>query len=194
MKQLVTMATIGLLALSSCQSNEKSAQLQQQQQLHDATKEELVQAVAERDELLELLGDITTDVQEVKRLENILSASNGMSETPDRRQQIQSDINAIQQALQQRRERLAELEAKLEKSSTSNEKLRATIASLRKQIDEQSVQITSLTNNLAEAKTQVTKLSTVNDSLATTVTSVSNELEQSQAQNEDMTNAMNTVY
>lgn len=80
MKQLVTMATIGLLALSSCQSNEKSAQLQQQQQqqLHDATKEELVQAVAERDELLELLGDITTDVQEVKRLENILSASNGM--------------------------------------------------------------------------------------------------------------------
>ncbi len=194
MKQLVTMATIGLLALSSCQSNEKSAQLQQQQQLHDATKEELVQAVAERDELLELLGDITTDVQEVKRLENILSASNGMSETPDRRQQIQSDINAIQQALQQRRERLAELEAKLEKSSTSNEKLRATIASLRTQIDEQSVQITSLTNNLAEAKTQVTKLSTVNDSLATTVTSVSNELEQSQAQNEDMTNAMNTVY
>ena len=83
MKQLVTMATIGLLALSSCQSNEKSAQLQQQQQLHDATKEELVQAVAERDELLELLGDITTDVQEVKRLENILSASNGMSETPE---------------------------------------------------------------------------------------------------------------
>lgn len=194
MKQLVTVAAIGLLALSACQSNDKSAQQQQQQQLQDATKEELVQAVAERDELLELLGDITTDVQEVKRLENVLSASNGMSETPDRRQQIQNDIAAIQQALQQRRERLAELEAKLEKSNTSNEKLRATIASLRQQIDDQSVQIANLTNNLAEAKTQVTQLTTANDSLSTTVTNVSNELEQSEAKNQDMTNQMNTVY
>ncbi|MDE5930826.1 MAG: hypothetical protein K2H03_10125, partial [Muribaculaceae bacterium] len=194
MKQLVTVAAIGLLALSACQSNDKSAQQQQQQQLHDATKEELVQAVAERDELLELLGDITTDVQEVKRLENVLSASNGMSETPDRRQQIQSDIAAIQQALQQRRERLAELEAKLEKSNTSNEKLRATIASLRKQIDDQTVQISTLTNNLAEAKSQVSQLTTVKDSLTTTVTNVSSELEETQAKNADMTNEMNTVY
>lgn len=193
MKQLATVAAIGLLALSACQSNEKPAQ-EQQQKLHDATKEELVQAVAERDELLELLGDNTTDVQEVKRLENVLSASNGMSETPDRRQQVQNDIAAIQQALQQRRERLAELEAKLEKSNTSNEKLRSTIAALRKQIDDQSVQITSLTNNLAEAKTQVTQLTTVNDSLATTVSNVSSELEETQAKNVDMTNEMNTVY
>lgn len=195
MKQFATIATIGLLALTACQNNDKAAQeQQQQQQLYDATKEELVQAVAERDELLSLLSDINTDVQEVKRLENILSASNNLGDTPDRRQQIQSDIAAIQQALQQRRERLAQLEAKLEKSNTSNENLRATIASLRKQIDEQTVEIANLNNNLAQARTEVSRLSNVNDSLSTTVSDVSNELEQSQAKNADMTNQLNTVY
>lgn len=196
MKQIATIATIGLLALTACQSNDKAAQQeqQQQQQLYDATKEELVQAVAERDELLSLLGDINTDVQEVKRLENILSASNNLGETPDRRQQIQSDIAAIQQALQQRRERLAHLEAKLEKSSTANEKLRATIASMRKQIDEQTVEIANLNNNLAQARTEVSRLSNANDSLTSTVSDVSNELEQTQAKNADITNQMNTVY
>lgn len=195
MKKILTLSLLTVMALSACQEKkEQQTQTQQQQQLQDATKEELIQAVTERDELLELMGDITNDVAEVKRLENIMTATDGMQETQDQRVQIQKDITAIQQALQQRRERLSELEAKLSKSTTTNQKLTATIDQLRRQIDEQTGEISRLNASLAVTQSQVAQLTTVNDSLATTVTNVTGELEDAQATNVELTNELNKVY
>lgn len=182
-------------ALSSCQKKDNAVQVQQKQQeeLQQATKDELIQAVAERDELISLLGDINTDIQEVKRLENVLAA-NPEGETSDQRRQIKSDIASIRQTLESRRVRLAELEARLQKSNTANETLRNTITTLREQIDLQSAEIQRLTGMLAESQQQVAQLNTANDSLSQTVTAVTDQRDAERQANAQLTQEMNTVY
>lgn len=182
-------------ALSSCQKKDNAAVVQQKQQeeLQQATKDELIQAVAERDELISLLGDINSDVQEVKRLENVLATAPG-GETGDQRRQLQSDIAAIRQTLESRRMKLAELEARLQKSNTANETLRNTITTLRSQLDQQAAEIQRLNGMLAESQMQVQQLNTANDSLAQTVTAVTDQRDAERQANTQLTNEMNTVY
>lgn len=193
MKKLFTAAVVALVALTGCQNSEEADKQAQQQKLQEATKEELIKAVAERDELLSLLGDISTDVQEMRRLEQLMMVNDG-NETPDRRQQLRNDLAVIQQALQNRRERLAELEAKLRTSNTANQRLHNTITQLRAQLDEQSHEIERLNGRLAQARSEVSRLNEANDSLATAVDVTAGERDAAIDSNVALTNELNTVY
>ena len=62
---------------------------------------------------------------------------------------------AIQQALQQRRERLEQLEAKLKNEGNTNATLQKTIQNLKNQIAEQQTEISTLTNKLAEGNVKI---------------------------------------
>ena len=190
MKKIVTLALVGMLVLSGCTDKKKEEAAQQQA---DASRAELVAAVADRDQLLGLVNEISTGMEEIKKLENILSVSGG-SETPGQREQIKADIAAIQKTLQERREKLAELEAKLATSSKSNSSLKQTIASLRTQIDSQTEEITTLRASLDDAKTQIGTLDAKVDSLNTTVTEVTAQRDSTDQQNVELANELNLCY
>ncbi len=193
MKKIITLALTALLIASSSCSNKKEEELRQQQALNEATNEELRSAVADRDQLLGLVNEISSGMDQIKQLENIL-AVNASNETPGQRDQIIADIAAIQQTLTQRRERLAELEKKLNSSSLTNSNLKKTISQLQGQIDSQTREIETLRGNLDEAKVHIEKLNTQVDSLSTTVTTVVAERDSTDNANAELANELNTCY
>ena len=105
-----------------------------------------------------------------------------------------ADIAAIQQALKERRERLAELESKFKQSNINNKQLRSTIQNLTAQIDAQAAEISSLQNKLSSAHEQISKLDAKVDSLNTTVGDVTAQRDSIGTQNEKLTNELNTCY
>ena len=76
-----------------------------------------------------------------------------------KRQQIRNDMAAIQATLQQRRERLDELEKKLKTTNSNNTTLGKTIESLKSQIADQENTIGTLRENLSKANIQIADLS-----------------------------------
>ena len=171
MKQFITLGLIVAVGLTACDSGKSKKA--EEEVLAQATREELATAVADRDQLLSLVNEINQGMDQIKQLENILTVSNNIpGETTTQREQIQSDIAAIQKALQDRREKLAELENKLANSNQNNNTLRKTITSLRAQIDSDAVV----------------------DSLNTTVSSVTDERNIAQEESVNLANELNTCY
>lgn len=194
MKKIVTLALTALLiASSSCSNKKQEEELRQQQALNEATTEELRSAIADRDQLIGLVNEISTGMDQIKQLENILTVS-GKNETPGQRDQILADIAAIQATLTQRRERLAELEKKLNSSNLTNTNLKKTIAQLQGQIDSQTREIETLRANLDEAKASISSLSGQVDSLHSTVNTVVAQRDSTDNANVELTNELNTCY
>lgn len=189
------LAGLGIaLLLGACAKEDQSEQ-EHKQAIADASKVELQNAVADRDQLFLLVNEISQGMDQIKALENILTvnaSSNG--ETASQRERIQADIAAIQKALQERREKLAELEKKLNNSTLTNNNLRNTIATLRGQIDSQSSEIETLKGSLNEATARIGELNTAVDSLNTEVSTVMAQKDEAEQQSVDLANELNTCY
>lgn len=193
MKKILILCLSGALLLTACDSKQKEEQLRQQQAINEATREELQTAVEDRDQLLGLVNEISSSMEQIKQLENILTV-NGGSETPGQRDQIRADIAAIQETLVQRRQQLEDLEKKLSRSNITNNGLQQTITSLRGQIDSQSKEITSLRASLDDAKSRIGALDAEVDSLSTTVTNVTAQRDSVDKSNVELANELNTCY
>lgn len=194
MKKTLLAGLGALLALSACNQKNETEEAHKQA-IADASKVELQNAVADRDQLFLLVNEISQGMDQIKDLENILTVNaNAGGETPSQREQIQADIASIQKALQERREKLAELEKKLNSSTLTNNNLRSTIATLRNQIDTQSNEIESLKTNLTAAKARIGELNTAVDSLNTTVTTVTAQKDEAEQQSVDLANELNTCF
>jgi len=194
MKKLFLLALAVVSVMTAC-NNRENTDAEAQQALQQANADELRDAVADRDSLLSLVNDISAGMDQIKRLENILTVSNGaVSETSSQRSQIRADIAAIQQTLEQRREQLAALETRLNKSNLSNSKLRKTIETLRGQIDSQAAEIETLRTNLDEANARIGSLNQAVDSLNQTVDTVSSQRDAALQESEELANELNICY
>lgn len=193
MKKFIILFFAAAAMLQSCGKTEDEQQQADQEAINEATRQELADAVSDRDQLLTLVNEISQDMNQIKQLENILSVS-GTTETADQRDQIRADIAAIQQTLQQRRERLDDLERRLNNSNLTNSNLQTTVRTLREQIESQTEEISQLRGNLDEARTQIGALDAQVDSLHETVTNVTAELDSTTTVNQSLTTALNTCY
>lgn len=105
------------------------------------------------------------------------------------------------EALQERRQRLAELEKKLEAAGGENSTLKRTISNLKAQIADQTTEIATLTNQLASANIKIEELTTTVNDLNANVDSlrgnVAAEEAAKKAAEEEATaaiNELNTCY
>lgn len=159
------------------------------------TSDSLRVALANQDSLLSLMNDVAEGMSQIKQMENILSSTGSLTaESNDRRQQIRNDMLVIQQTLQMRRDRLAELEKKLQGSSANNSTLQKSIQTLKKQIADQEGTIETLRQDLANANIHIEKLTANVDSLNTQVASVTAAKEQVEQVASDLNNELNTCY
>lgn len=160
-----------------------------------AQRDSLQEALANQDSLLVLVSEISAGMDEIKSLENILaSTTNLTAETTDRRQKIKDDMMAIQNELNQRRQRLAELEGRLNQSNANNANLRRAISTLKGQIAEQVSTIESLRGDLASANIYIDKLTQSNDSLNATVETTLEQKNVLEEEKTALTNELNTCY
>lgn len=188
----IAILAAAVATLGSC-SDKKEQQLKEAQELNNATREQLATAVADRDQLLQLMNDISDDMQKIKQIEGVMSNPE-VAETPDRQAQLRKDFTALQQTLQDRRERLAELEKKLNDSNITSSNLKKTIQTLRQQIDDQANEISTLRASLGQARERIGQLDAAVDSLNTTVTEVTAARDQAQEENTNLTNELNLCY
>ncbi len=192
---IVAILAISAIGFVSCDSSKlKDAEAQNQQ-----LKEELSETLATRDSMYMLINDISDGMNQIKELEKIISTpSNLQGDSESRKNQIRNDMIAIQNALQIRRERLEQLEARLKSNDAEMSK---TIKNLKAQIAEQQTEIATLTNKLAAANIQIEELSSTVSNLTGTVDTLNSSLaseRQSKADAEkaaqEYANELNTCY
>ena len=158
------------------------------------TSDSLQIALANQDSLLVLMNDISEGMMQIKSIENILNTPGVNGEAKSRRQQLVNDMQAIESALSERRQRLEELEKKLNASNSNNAVLQRSIATLKEQLATQETTINGLRDDLAKANIQIGQLTQSVDSLSNTVTAVTVAKEAVEQANTNLTNEMNTVY
>lgn len=164
MKKLLILSAVIACALTACNGKGDSDALAADSTPDVSTVE------GQRDSLMTLIGDISDNILEVNRMENILVA--GSYETPDKKQELMDNIAALRQTLAERRKALEELEAKLKKSNGYTAKLKKTIESQKQLIEEQSRKIEQLEVQLGEARQQIAGLNESVDSLSSQVSDV----------------------
>ncbi len=191
MKKIISILTVALVCLTAC-DNGKLKQAEEKNLQLDSSLQE---AKANQDSLLVLLNDITDGMNQIKDLEKILSNTNDLSaESKTRKEQIRNDMAAIQQALQDRRLRLEELENKLKNSQQYSSTLKKTVENLKAEIANQEATISTLRNDLAAAKIQVDQLTIRVDSLNSTVDSVTVEKQRAEEDMKIVTDELNVCY
>ncbi|MCC8072488.1 MAG: hypothetical protein LIO90_11920 [Bacteroidales bacterium] len=194
MKRIIPVAILSVMILAGCGQEEKKKLAASEEQNAELTSE-LQATLATQDSLFALINDITDGMNQIKELEHIISTPSGIAgENESRKAQLRNDMVAIQQALQQRRERLAQLEAQVKKSNGENSTLLRTIDNLKAQIADQETEITSLTNELAAANVKIANLNSAVDSLSTSVASEKIEREQAEQQAAALNQELNTCY
>ncbi|MCM1028712.1 MAG: hypothetical protein NC342_05870 [Pseudoflavonifractor sp.] len=189
---IAAIAAAAILPLSSCGDKEK---LQKSEATNDMLNAHLQETLATQDSLFVLINEITEGMTQIKEIERIVTTPGTLtSESPSRKEQLKSDMMALQQALQARRERLEELEKQLAESSGQNKTLLTTISNLKAQIAEQQTEITTLNNQLAEAGIKITALGTQVDSLSNVVNEVTESRDLAEQEAEQIANELNTCY
>ena len=189
---------IGLAIMPACQrSNRLEEEAMRQDSINAALQDSINTANAEKDSLMQLMGDIADGMQQIKELEDIVSVNNLNGETPNRKKQLRDDIVLIQQSINKHKQRLEELEKRLKQSTNYNSSMQKSIANLKSQLDEQQKTIDNLTEQLAAAHVQIKNLNQSVDSLNTVNKNVTKEKEAAQQESKQLTNEvtnLNTCY
>ncbi len=189
---------IVMAVLPACQrSNQQQDEVSRQDSINAALQDSIATANAEKDSLMELMGDIADGMAQIKELEDIVSVNNLSGETPDRKKQLRDDIVLIQQSINKHKDRLNELEKRLKQSTNYNASMQRSIANLKAQLEDQQKTINGLTEQLAAAHIQIKNLNQSVDSLNTVNKAVTKEKEAAQQESKQLTaevDNLNTCY
>lgn len=163
--------------------------------LIEASRRELATAVAERDQLLALVTEISSSMDRIKHLENMLTLTRtAPDENKTQRAIIMDDITLVRATLRERREKLSELESQLRQSTLYTEELQATINALRHLINTQAAELESLLSRLSAASERIDSLSSTVDSLSTSVMLTASELDSANRTSAMLADELNTCY
>ena len=185
---------IGMAIMPACQrSNQLEQDAMRQDSINAVLQDSINTANAEKDSLMELMGDIADGMAQIKEIQDIVSVNNLNGETPDRKKQLRDDIVLIQESLNKHKKRLADLEKRLKQSTNYNESMQKSIANLKAQLEDQQKTINSLTEQLAAAHIQIKNLNQSVDSLNTVNKAVVKEKEAAQEESKQLTNEVNNL-
>ncbi len=181
-----------LMLLGACGDGKTASP--QAESLEDASKQELVSALEERDRLLAIVKEISETMEEIKRLEGALTVGDANPDERARRQRLPAEIAVVKRRLAERRRQLAELEEQLKNSTLYTDDLQAIVATMRRQIDLQSTEINSLQPRLLSAGERIDSLSSAVDSLNQSVGQLTEQKASAVEMSERLSNEMNTCY
>ena len=189
---------VGLAVMPACQrTNQLEQEAMRQDSINAALQDSINTANAEKDSLMQLMGDIADGMQQIKELEDIVSVNNLNGETPDRKKQLRDDIVIIQQSINKHKQRLADLERRLKQSTNYNATMQKSIDNLKAQLEDQQKTINGLTEQLAAAHIQIKNLNQSVDSLNTVTKNVTREKEAAVQETKQLTHEvdnLNTCY
>lgn len=159
MKQLFYLLLAAVMTLPSCVSKQVALEAESQ-------RDSLAQVVRTKDSLIETvfadINAISDNLARIKARENIITAVDpeGIRRPLD---QINSDIAAIDELMQENRERLAGMERTAKQLRQANVRIKSLehlISDLNGQLDEKNSEISQLRTRVAEMSVEVEELET----------------------------------
>ena len=192
---LISLLFVVLLA-TSC-NVERSEKYQALLAERDSLYTEAVASKGGFDQALNTINEIEAALEAVRAQENIIMMDNQEGNT----NKAVTEINAIQQTLQENRQKIEKLEKQLAEQGATSKALNQTVNRLKKQLEEKDTYISSLKDELqqsreqiAELNEQVTDLNNNISELSTNldVMAVQNAAQQATIENQDA--MLNTVW
>jgi len=146
-------------------------------------------------EFVSTFNEIEANLDSIKQVEKVIDKSAKAGEVKgSRKEQIKSDIKYIYDLQQKNRKMVAELSAKLSKTSKHAAQLQKMIDNLNASISEKDVQIAQMTDELGKLNIQVKDLNVKVTDLNTNVDNLSADNAKKQADIDAKTEALNTAY
>ncbi len=176
----IVCASCALFLATSC-NVERSDKYQALLAERDSLYTEAVASKGGFDQALNTINEIENALESVRAQENIIMMENQEGNT----NKAVSEINAIQQTLQENRQKIEKLEKQLAEQGATSKALNQTVSRLKKQLEEKDTYIASLKDELQQSKQQIADLSEQVSDLNQNI----NELNQ----NLDVMNVQNAV-
>ena len=146
-------------------------------------------------EFVSTFNEIEANLDSIKQVEQVIDKSAKAGEVKgSRKEQIKSDIKYIYDLQQKNRKMVAELSAKLSKTSKHAAQLQKMIDNLNSSIAEKDVQIAQMTDELGKLNIQVKDLNVKVTDLNSNVDNLSADNAKKQADIDAKTAALNTAY
>jgi len=186
-----------LVAVATSCNVERSEKYQTLLAERDSLYTEVVAAKGGFDKALTTINEIENALESVRAQENIIMMDNQEGNT----NKAVAEINAIQQTLQENRNKIADLEKQLASQGAQSKALNQTVSRLKKQLEEKDTYINSLKDELQQSRQQIadlnTQVSDLNENIENLnenidVLNVQNAAQQATIENQDA--ALNTVW
>ena len=135
------------LSLGACNTGGQQDAIQQER---DSLQRIINEKDMELDDIMGTFNEVQEGIRRINEAEGRVTIADGSPESASTRDVIHENMEFIQQAMQQNREMIAQLQEKLKNSSIKGTKMQKTIESLQAQIDAQAARIQELEASLAE--------------------------------------------
>lgn len=197
MRIRLSVFALSLAALLASCNIERSEKYQTLLAERDSLYTEVVAAKGGFDQALTTINEIENALESVRAAEGIIMMDNEEGNT----NKAVSEINAIQQTLQENRNKIADLEKQLASQGAQSKALNQTVSRLKKQLEEKDTYINSLKTELQQSQRQIAELNTqvsdLNENIESLnenidVLSVQNAAQQATIANQDA--EINTVW
>ena len=163
----------------------------------DSLYTEAVAAKGGFDNALNTINEIENALEAVRAQENIIMMENQEGNT----NKAVSEINAIQQTLQENRKKIENLEKQLAEQGTKSKALTQTVNRLKKQLEEKDTYINNLKDELQQSRQQIAELNDQVTDLSNNITELNSNLDVMTVQNaaqqatiENQDAMLNTVW
>jgi polyhydroxyalkanoate synthesis regulator phasin len=142
------------------------------------------------------LNDVEDNFRSIKSAESYLSVQSGASGelTPSVRERIQNDMQFVTETLDKNRQQIADLEAKLKKSTVNSSQLSKTLAGLRQELEDKTSALVALRDELAKRDLQIAELTENVTHLSNDVQALSAQSNAQKALIDQQQSEINTVY
>ena len=120
------------------------------QQERDSLQRIINEKDMELDDILGTFNEVQEGIRKINEAEGRVTIAEGSPESASTKEIIRENLEFIQNAMQQNREMIAQLQEKLKNSSIRGTKMQKTIESLQAQIEAQAARIQELEASLAE--------------------------------------------
>lgn len=183
--------------MAACNNVERSEKYQTLLAERDSLYTEVVAAKGGFDEALNTINEIENALESVRAQENIIMMENQEGNT----NRAVSEISAIQQTLQDNRNKINDLEQRLAEQGTKSKALNQTVSRLKKQLEEKDTFIKNLKDELQQSKAQIATLNEQVSDLSENINELNSNLDVMAVQNaaqqatiENQDAQLNTVW
>ena len=198
MQHKMTLVSLLFVVLMAASCNvERSEKYQTLLAERDSLYTEAVAAKGGFDNALNTINEIENALEAIRAQENIIMMENQEGNT----NKAVSEINAIQQTLQENRKKIEKLEKQLAEQGSKSKALNQTVSRLKKQLEEKDTYINNLKDELQQSRQQIADLneqvSDLNENINELnsnldVMTVQNAAQQATIENQDA--MLNTVW